>query len=61
MINQNFYNLTDTLRQDMSMNPSKLYDMGQRVSRLVHEKFDYRNVAKMTLGLYDKIMTSGKS
>ena len=61
MINQNFYNLTDTLRQAMSMNTSKLYDMGQRASRLVHEKFGYRNVAKMTLELYDKIMTSGKS
>ena len=53
--------LTDTLRQAISMNPSKLYDMGQRASRLVHEKFGYRNVAKMTLELYDKIMTSGKS
>lgn len=48
-------NLTDTLRQAMSMNPSKLYEMGQRASILVSEKFDYRSVAKKTLQLYGQI------
>lgn len=45
--------LTDCLRNAMCMDAECLYDMGQRASRLVHEKFDYRNVAKMTLGLYE--------
>lgn len=45
-------NLTDTLRQAMNMNPSELYEMGQRASLLVSEKYDYRSVAKKTLQLY---------
>ena len=40
----------------MCMDLSKLFDMGQRASKLVHEKFDYRNVAKMTLGMYERMI-----
>lgn len=49
-------NLTDTLRQAMSIETSMLYEMGQRASLLVRENFDYRSVAKKTLGLYKSIV-----
>lgn len=48
--------LSDCLRNAMCMDLSKLFDMGQRASKLVHEKFDYRNVAKKTLRLYKSIV-----
>lgn len=47
--------LTDTLRQAMRMDGSKLFDIGQRASLLVREKFDYRSVAQKTLELYKRI------
>lgn len=49
-------NLTDTLRQAMNMNPSKLFDMGQRASLLVRENFDYRSVAKKTMEMYKLVI-----
>lgn len=49
-------NLTDTLCQAMGMNPSKLYEMGQRASLLVSENFDYRSVAKKTMEMYEGII-----
>lgn len=45
-------NLTNTLRQAMGMNADKLYEMGQKASLLVSEKFDYRSVAKKTMEMY---------
>ena len=49
-------NLTDTLRQAMGMNADILYEMGQKASLLVSEKFDYRSVAKKTMGLYKSMI-----
>ena len=48
--------LSDTLSNAMSMDLSMLFDMGQRASKLVHEKFDYRNVAKKTLQMYESLI-----
>ena len=48
--------LSDCLRNAMCMDLSKLFDMGQRASKLVHEKFDYRNVAKKTLQMYESLI-----
>lgn len=49
-------NLTDTLRQAMGMNADILYEMGQKASLLVSEKFDYRSVAKKTMEMYKLII-----
>ena len=48
--------LSDCLRNAMCMDFSMLFDMGQRASKLVHEKFDYRNVAKITLQMYESLI-----
>lgn len=50
-------NLEKALREAMTMEPSELYGMGQKASRLVRENFDYRSVAQKTKRLYEWILT----
>lgn len=52
-------NLEKTLLEALSMEPKKLYDMGQQASKLVFENFNYRNVAARTKELYEWILGKG--
>lgn len=52
-------NLEKTLQEALSMEPDKLYDMGQKASQLVFENFNYRNVAARTKELYEWILGKG--
>lgn len=52
-------NLEKALREAMSMNPLDLYEMGQKASQLVFDNFNYRNVAKRTVELYNWILGGG--
>lgn len=52
-------NLEKALREALSMEPDRLYDMGQRASKLVFENFNYRNVAARTKELYEWILGEG--
>lgn len=49
-------NLANTLREAMSMPFEKLYEMGQRGSRMVNENFNYRSVAWKTKALYERVL-----
>lgn len=53
-------NLEKTLREALTMEPVKLYEMGQRASKLVFDNFNYRNVAARTKELYEWILKCGK-
>lgn len=48
-------NLEKALRESMSMDPTDLYEMGQRGSRVVNENFNYHSVALKTKVLYEWI------
>ena len=49
-------NLEKSLREAMSLPAEELFDIGQRASKLIAERFDYRPVAKKTKQLYEKII-----
>lgn len=49
-------NLEKTLREAMSLPAEQLFEMGQRASELISERFDYRSVAKKTKQLYETIL-----
>lgn len=53
-------NLEYALREALSMNPTELYDMGQKASRLISDNFDYRSVTRKTLRLYEWLLGGGK-
>ena len=53
-------NLEKSLREAMSMNPTELYDMGQKASKLIYENFDYRNVTRKTFKLYEWLLNGGE-
>ena len=53
-------NLERALREALSMNPTELYDMGQKASKLIYENFDYRNVTRKTLKLYEWLLNGGE-
>lgn len=53
-------NLECTLREAMTMDPTALYEMGQRGSRMINENFNYRSVAQKTKRLYEWIVNGGK-
>lgn len=49
-------NLEKTLQKALSLTPANLFEMGQRASKLVNEKFNYLNVAARTKELYEWIL-----
>ncbi len=59
-VNLSVDNLEYALRKALSMNPTKLYDMGQRASQLIYDNFDYRSVTRKTLSLYEWLLNGGK-
>lgn len=50
-------NLELALRDAMSMDLDKLFEMGQRASKLVFDNFNYKNIALKTKALYEWILT----
>lgn len=48
--------LERTMREAMEMDAEQLYEMGQKSSRLVRERFDYRSVSKKNSVLYKRIV-----
>ena len=52
-------NLERALREAMAMSCAELYDMGQRASKLIYDNLDYRSVTRMTLRLYDWLLSGG--
>lgn len=52
-------NLERTLREAMAMPTASLFEMGQRGSKMIHENFKYRSVARKTKGLYEWILNGG--
>ena len=59
-IDLNVDNLERALREALSMNPTELYEMGQKASKLIYENFDYRNVTRKTLCLYEWLLGGGE-
>ena len=53
-------NLEYALREALSMNPTELYDMGQKASKLIYDNFDYRSVTRKTLRLYEWLLGGGE-
>ena len=53
-------NLEYTLREALSMNPTELYDMGHKASKLIYDNFDYRSVTRKTLCLYEWLLGGGE-
>ena len=53
-------NIERTLREALSMSPAGLYDMGQKASKMIYENFDYRNVTRKTLKLYEWLLNGGE-
>lgn len=52
-------NLERTLREAMAMPTASLFEMGQRGSKMIHENFNYRSVARKTKELYEWILNGG--
>lgn len=52
-------NLERTLREAMVMPTASLFEMGQRGSKMIHENFNYRSVARKTKELYEWILNGG--
>ena len=52
-------NLEKALRDALSQSPEHLYEMGQRASRLVYERYNYHNVALRTIELYKWLLGEG--
>ena len=59
-IDLNVDNLERALRDAMAMNPTDLYEMGQKASKLIYENFDYRSVTRKTLRLYEWLLNGGE-
>ena len=53
-------NLERALREALTMSPTDLYEMGQKSSKLIYENFDYRNVTRKTLKLYEWLLNGGE-
>lgn len=53
-------NLERALREALTMSPTDLYEMGQKASKLIYENFDYRNVTRKTLKLYEWLLNGGE-
>lgn len=53
-------NLECALREAITMDPTALYEMGQKGSRMINENFNYRSVAQKTKILYEWIINGGK-
>lgn len=53
-------NLEYALREALSINPTELYDMGQKASKLIYDNFDYRSVTRKTLCLYEWLLGGGE-
>ncbi len=53
-------NVEYALREALSMNPTELYDMGQKASKLIYDNFDYRSVTRKTLRLYEWLLGGGE-
>ena len=53
-------NLEYALREALTMNPTELYDMGQKASKLIYDNFDYRSVTRKTLRLYEWLLGGGE-
>lgn len=58
-ISLNEDNLVKTLEEAISMDADTLYQMGQKGSREVYERFDYHSVAKKNVELYTWILEGG--
>ena len=52
-------NLVKALEEALSLNAEKLYQMGQKGSREVYERFDYHSVARKNVELYSWIIEGG--
>lgn len=52
-------NLRETLLQAMTMDPSILFEMGQKASMLINRSFNYHTVAKKNKELYEWIINGG--
>lgn len=50
-------NIADTLKKAISLGEDKLFEMGQKGSVHVRDKYSYQSVAKMNLSLYEYILT----
>ena len=60
-IDLNIKNLEIALREAMTMDFEKLYEMGRRGHILVNEYFNYKSVAKKTKTLFEWLVIEGKS
>ena len=49
--------IADTLKKAISLGEDKLFEMGQKGSAHVRDKYSYQSVAKMNLLLYEYILT----
>lgn len=52
-------NLVNAMEEALSMDSDTLYQMGQKGSREVYERFDYHSVAKKNVELYSWIIEGG--
>lgn len=59
-VNLSLDNLERALREALTMSPTELYDMGQKASKLIYGNFDYRNVTRKTLKLYEWLLNGGE-
>ena len=60
-VDRSVESVANVMREVLSMPVEQLLDMGERGRRLVAERYEASKVARQMIGLYDKIMTSGKS
>lgn len=58
-ISLNENNLAKTLEEALSIDSDTLYQMGQKGSKEVYERFDYHSVAKKNVELYNWIIAGG--
>ena len=60
-VDRSVESVANVMREVLSMPVEQLLDMGERGRRLVAQRYEASKVASQMIGLYDKIMTSGKS
>ena len=60
-VDRSVESVANVMREVLSMPVERLIDMGERGRRLVADRYEASKVARQMIGLYDKIMTSGKS
>ncbi|MCR5827267.1 MAG: glycosyltransferase [Bacteroidales bacterium] len=53
-------NLERALRAALTLNPTELYAMGQKASKLIYDNFDYRSVTRKTLTLYEWLLNGSE-